>query len=66
MRFCISDSDIYRTDREDRNEGGTAVAGIPYTCAVKVEIGHTDMLLASVYKSPERLWSDRHHRAIRF
>jgi hypothetical protein len=71
MRFYIQNYDIYRTDHEDRHKGRTAVAvkrGIPHTCIdlfllVSVEatgvwilIGNTELFLAAVYKSPQRLW----------
>jgi hypothetical protein len=66
-------TDIYRTDREDGHKGGTDVAvmkGIPHTCidlppvlsgetiGVCIPIGNTEMFLAALYKSPQRLWSD--------
>jgi hypothetical protein len=59
----------YRDDRLDGNKGGTAVAvkkGMPHTyvdlpplfsleaTGVNIPIGHTEMLLASLYKSPLR------------
>jgi hypothetical protein len=64
---------VYRNDRQDGHKGGTAVAvkkGIPHTYAdlppvlsveatgVCIPIGHTEMLLAFVYKSPLRAWRD--------
>jgi hypothetical protein len=67
LRFYISNYHIYRNDRLDGNKGGTAVAvkkRIPPTyvdlppllslevTGVSISIGHTEMLLASVYKSP--------------
>jgi hypothetical protein len=73
MRFYIPNCHIYRNDRLDGNKGGTAVAvkkGIPRTYVdlppvlsleatrVSIPIGHTEMLLASVYKSPLRAWRD--------
>jgi exonuclease III len=73
MRFYIPNYDIYRTGRQDWHIGGTAVAvkkGIPHRCAdlppllsaeatgVWIPIGNTEMLHASVYKSPQRLWGD--------
>jgi hypothetical protein len=73
MRFYILDYDIYRIDHEDGHEGGTAITvmkGIPYTCTdshpllpvkgteVCIPIENTEMLLAGVYKSPQRLWND--------
>jgi hypothetical protein len=73
MRFCIPNYHIYRNDRLDGNKGGTAVAlkkEIPRTyvdlpplhsleaTGVSIPILHTQMLLASVYKSPLREWRD--------
>jgi hypothetical protein len=73
MRFYIPNHHIYRNDRLDGNKGGTAVAvknGIPHSyvdlqsllsleaTGVSIPIGHTEMLLASVYKSPLRAWRD--------
>jgi hypothetical protein len=73
MRFYIPNYHIYRNDCLDRNKGGTVVAvkkGIPYTyvdlppllsleaTGVSIPIEHTEMLLASVYKSPRRARRD--------
>jgi hypothetical protein len=73
MRFYIPNYHIYRNDHQDGHKGGTAVAvkkGIPHTYAdlppllsvkatgVCIPIGHTEMLLVSVYKSPLRAWRD--------
>jgi hypothetical protein len=73
MRFYIQSYDIYRTDRHDGEKNGTAVEvkrGVPQTWAdlapclsaeatgVCIPILNTEMLLAAVYISPERLWSD--------
>jgi hypothetical protein len=64
MRFYIPNYRIYRNDRLDGSKGGTAVAvkkGIPHiyvdlpplisleATGVSKPIGHTEMLLASVY-----------------
>jgi hypothetical protein len=64
---------IHLTEREDEHKDGTAVAvkkDMPHTCVdllplllvdaaeVCVPIGNTEMFLASVYKSPRKLWSD--------
>jgi hypothetical protein len=69
MRFYIPNHHIHRNDHLDGNKGGTAVAvkrGIPHTyvdlppllslevTGVCIPIGHTEMLLASIYKSPLR------------
>jgi exonuclease III len=73
MRFYIPNYHIYRNDRLDGNKGGIAVAvkkGIPHTyvdlpplisfeaTGVSILTGHTEMLLASVYKSSLRAWRD--------
>jgi hypothetical protein len=69
MRFYIPNYHIYRNDRLEKSKGGNAVA-IPHTYVdlppllsleatlVSIPIGHTEILLASVYKSPLREWSD--------
>jgi hypothetical protein len=72
-RFCIPNYDFYWTDHEDWHKGETAVAvkkSIPHTCVnlpsllsveatgVCIPIGNTEMFLAAVHKSPQRLWSD--------
>jgi hypothetical protein len=69
MRFYIPNYHIYRNDRINENKGGTAVAvkkGIPHPCVdlppllpleatgVSIPIEHTEMLLASVHRSPLR------------
>jgi hypothetical protein len=73
MRFYIPNYHIYRNDRQDGHKGRTAVAvkkAIPHTYAdlppllsleatgVCIPIGHIEILLASVYKSPLRAWRD--------
>jgi hypothetical protein len=73
MRFRIPYYDICRTDLDDGHKNETAVAikkGILHTCTdippllpveatgVCIPIRNTEMLLAAVYKSPQRLWSD--------
>jgi hypothetical protein len=72
-RPCHINYDFYGTDYKDGHIGGTAIAvkkDIPHTCddlppvlsveatwvCISTEI--TEMLLAAVYKSPQRLWSD--------
>jgi hypothetical protein len=67
MRFYIPNYHIYRNDRVDGNKGGTSVAvkkGIPHTyvdlrpllsleaTGFNILIGLSEMLFASVYKSP--------------
>jgi hypothetical protein len=74
MRFCIPNYDFYRTDREDGHKGKTVIAvkiGIPHTCVdllpllseeatgVCIPIGNSELFLAAVYKSLQRLWSDK-------
>jgi hypothetical protein len=67
MRFYIPNYHIYRNDRLGGNKGGTTIAvkkGIPHSSyvdlppllsleatGVSIPIGHTEMLLASLYKS---------------
>jgi hypothetical protein len=73
MRFYIPNYHINRNDRQDGHKGGTAIAvnqGIPHThvdlpslisveaTGVSIPIRHTEMLIASVYKSPLRAWRD--------
>jgi hypothetical protein len=73
MRFYIPYYYICRTDREDGYKGGTAIAvkkGIPHTCVdlppllsveatrVCVSIENTEMFLAAVHKSLQKLRSD--------
>jgi hypothetical protein len=72
-RFYIPNYCIYRNNHLERNKGENAVAvkkGIPYTyvdlppllsleaTGVTIPIGHTEMLVASVYKSPLRARRD--------
>jgi exonuclease III len=71
MRFCIRNYDFYWTDCEDGHKDGTAIAvkiGILHTCVDLLSLlsaeatgvcmltGNTEMFLAAVYKSPQRLW----------
>jgi hypothetical protein len=73
QRFHIQIYHIYRNDRHPEIKGGTAVAvkkGIPHSpvdlpplisveaSAVCIPIGNTEILLAAVYKSPGRTWSE--------
>jgi hypothetical protein len=69
MRFCIPNYDICQTDRQDGHKAEIAIAvkkGIPHTCVDPTfspfsrsnMIGNYDMLLVTVYKSLQRLWSD--------
>jgi hypothetical protein len=73
MRFYIPNCDIYWTDRQDWHIDRTAIAvkkGIPHTSAglppllsveatgVCIATGNSEMFLAAVYKSLQRLWSD--------
>jgi hypothetical protein len=75
MRFCIPNYHICWNDYKDEHKGGTAVAvkkDIPHSyvdlppllsaqaTGVCIPIGHAEMLLASVYKSPLRVWRDAH------
>jgi hypothetical protein len=72
-RFYIPNFLLYRTDRHPGRKGGTAVAvrkGIPHShvdlrplisveaTGVCIPIGNSQVLLAAVYKSPGRSWSD--------
>jgi hypothetical protein len=82
MRIYIPNYDIYQTDREDERQGGTVVSvrkGIAHICIdlplpspvsinnrICIPIGNIEVFLSAVYKYPQRLWSDRHHRAHRF
>jgi hypothetical protein len=74
MRFCISNYGIYWIDRHGRQKGGTSVEvnkDIPHTyvnlpsflsveaTGICIPIGNTEMLLAAVYKSPQKVWSDK-------
>jgi hypothetical protein len=71
--FLIPNYHLYRTDRYPGRKGGTAVAvrkGIPHNhvdlpplvsveaTGVCISIGNSEVLLAAVYKSPFRAWSD--------
>jgi hypothetical protein len=73
QRFHLHNYHIYRNDRHPGIKGGTAVAvkkGIPHrlvelpplisveASAVYIPIGNQEILLAAVYKSPGRTWSD--------
>jgi hypothetical protein len=73
QRFHIQNYHIYRNDRHPGLKGGTAVAvkkGIPHSpvdlpplmsveaSAVCIPIDNKEILLAAVYKSPGRTWSD--------
>jgi hypothetical protein len=79
MMFHIPNYHFYRTDREDGQIGVIAVAvkkGISHTCvdlppfllvkakSICIPIRSTEMLLAAVYKSHQRLWSDNRHLAV--
>jgi hypothetical protein len=72
-RFSIQNYHFYRIDRHPGRKGGTGVAvrkGIPHShvdlppfisaeaTGVNIPIGNTEILLAAVYKPPERTWSD--------
>jgi hypothetical protein len=72
-RFYIPNYHFYRIDRHPERKGGTAVAvrkGIPHNhvdlpplvsveaTGIYIPIGNTEILLAAVYKSPGRSWSD--------
>jgi exonuclease III len=72
-RFYIKNYHFYRIDRHPGRKGETAVAvrkGIPHshvdlpslisveTTGVCIPIGNKEILLAAVYKSPGRTWSD--------
>jgi hypothetical protein len=72
MWFHIPNYEIYWIDCEDRQEGRTAESvkkGIPHTCAnllsplsveatgVCIPTRNTEMLRATVYKSPQRMWA---------
>jgi hypothetical protein len=72
-RFFISNYHFYRNDSHPGGKGGTSVAvrrGVPHsyvdlpplvsveTTGVFIPIGNSEILLASVYKSPGRAWSD--------
>jgi hypothetical protein len=70
---CFHRAYIYRIDRHPGRKGGTAVAvrkGIPHSpvdlrplisveaTGICIPIGKKEILLAAVYKSPGRTWSD--------
>jgi hypothetical protein len=72
-RFFIPNLHLYRTDRYPFRKGGTAFAvrkDIPHNhvnlpplvsveaTGVCIPIGNSEVLLAAVYKSPARAWSD--------
>ncbi|PNF22596.1 hypothetical protein B7P43_G12673 [Cryptotermes secundus] len=72
-RFFIPNYHFYRIDRQSGRKGGTAVAVrkcIPHNhvdlpplvsveaTGVCIPIGNSEVLLAAVYKSPGRAWSD--------
>jgi hypothetical protein len=72
-RFFISNYHFYRTDRHPGRKGGTAVAvrrGVPHSyvdlphlvsieaTGVCIPIDNSAILLASVYKTPDRAWCD--------
>jgi hypothetical protein len=75
-RFYIQNYHFYRNDRQPGKKGRTAVAvkkGIPHShvdlpplisveaTGVCIPIGNRKILLAAVYKSPGRTWSDASH-----
>jgi endonuclease/exonuclease/phosphatase family metal-dependent hydrolase len=72
-RLFISNYHFYRTDRHPDRKGGTLATvrrGVPHNhvdllplvsveaTGVCIPIGNSEVLLASVYKSPARAWSD--------
>jgi hypothetical protein len=72
-RFSIRNCHIYQNDRYPGAKGGTAVAvkkGVPHSyvdlpplisieaTGVCITIGNEEVLLAAVYRSPVRDWSD--------
>jgi hypothetical protein len=72
-RFFILNYHYYRTDHYPGRKGRTAIGirkGIPYinvdlpplvsveATGVYIPIGNSEVLLAAVYKSPGRAWSD--------
>jgi hypothetical protein len=72
-RFLISNYHFYRTDHHPGRKGRTAVSvrrGVPHSSidlpplvsveatGVCIPIGNSEILLASVYKSLGRVWSD--------
>jgi hypothetical protein len=75
-RFHIPNYNFNRIDRYPGMKAGTAVAvrkGIPHNhvdlpplisieaTGVCIPIGNNEILLAAVYRSPGRAWSDAHH-----
>jgi hypothetical protein len=79
MRFYTPYYDIHLSDHEDGQKGEIAVQkDIPDICTdlppllsveatgVCIPIGNTEMLLAAVYKSTQRLWSDIYPRTTTF
>jgi hypothetical protein len=73
QRFFIPNYHVYRIDRNPGRKGGTAVAvrkGIPHkhvdlpplisieATGVCIPIGNREILLAAVYKSPGKAWTD--------
>jgi endonuclease/exonuclease/phosphatase (EEP) superfamily protein YafD len=73
-RFCITNYHIYRNVRHTAAKGGNAIAvrkAVPHnyveispplisigTTGVSIPVGKKEILLAAVYKSPSRDWSD--------
>jgi hypothetical protein len=72
-RFYIPSYHLYRIDRHSERKGGTAIAvrkGIPQrqvdlpplvsieATGMCIPIGNCEVLLAAVYKSPNRTWCD--------
>jgi hypothetical protein len=72
-RFFIPNYHFYRIDRHQGRKGGTAITvskGIPHkhvdisplfsveVTGVCIPIGNSEVLLAAVYKSPDKAWSD--------
>jgi hypothetical protein len=73
MRFYLPNYHMYRNDCQDGYNGGTDIGvkkGIPHTyvdlphllsieaTGICIPIGHTEMLLASAYKSWLSVWRD--------
>jgi hypothetical protein len=67
VRGSLFQTTSYRTDRYPGRKGGTAVAvnhvDLPPFVSVEatgvcIPIGNSEVLLAAVYKSPGRVWSD--------
>jgi hypothetical protein len=72
-RSSVSNYHFYRTDRQSGRKGGTAVAvrrDVPHSyvglrplvsvkaTGVCIPIGNSEVLLASLYKSPGRAWTN--------